>query len=111
MSPLELAHRYIKSFVGELPLESMAPVLADDLRFVGPWFEFDSAQAYLESLRADPPQAARYEILNAFEDGNSACLIYRFSKPGVQALVAQTFEVRDGKIGRIRLIFDTKAFA
>ena len=33
-----------------------------------------------------------------------------FSKPGVETRMAQTFEIADGQICRIKLVFDTSAF-
>jgi hypothetical protein len=110
MGPLELALKYMACFYGEAPLESMETLLAKNLRFKGPLYEFDSAKEYLESLKADPPTNATYNILETFESANSTCLIYEFSKPGVETLMAQTFEVNAGKITNIKLIFDTNAF-
>ena len=111
MRPLELASRYMQAFFGESTLESMVPLLAEDLSFSGPWLQCSSAQTYFDALRAAPPTGANYEILERYETDDSACLIYRFSKPGVETLMAQTFEVRAEKIAGIRLIFDTNAFA
>lgn len=110
MTPLELALKYMAAFFGEAPLTSMEALLADDLIFRGPFFEFESAKAYLASLKKDPPIDVKYRILDEYEKKDSACLIYQFSKPGVQTSMAQTFEVSDGKITKITLIFDTKAF-
>ena len=110
MSPVELAEKYMASFYGDAPLESMGELLADDLIFWGPRYEFSSAKDYLESLKADPPVDAKYQMLEVYEGDNSVCFIYLFSKPGIKTLMAQTFEVNDGKINKINLIFDTKAF-
>ena len=110
MHPLELAHKYIAAFFGETPLESMAALLADKLIFEGPFYTFNTARDYLVSLQDDPPKDVSYTILNAYEDESSACLIYKFRKPGIEVLMAQYFEVADSKITKIRLIFDTKKF-
>lgn len=110
MSPVELAEKYMACFYGGVPLESMETLLADDLVFQGPLYEFSSAKDYLESLRADPPIGAKYQMLKVYEGENSVCFIYLFSKPGIETVMAQTFEINDGKISKINLIFDTKAF-
>ena len=110
MTPLELTLKYMASFYGDAPLELMESLLAEDLVFKGPFFEFNSAEAYIESLKKDPPRDVKYKILQTYEKENSVCLIYQFSKPGVETLMAQTFEVKDNKITKIDLIFDTKAF-
>lgn len=107
MEPLELAHRYMECFYGDQPLELMESILADDLDFKGPLNEFNSAKDYLESLTANPPQGMDFRIINEYENEDSVCLIYLFSKLGVETYMAQYFEIKDGKISKIRLIFDT----
>jgi hypothetical protein len=110
MDPVELVQNYMLSFYGERSLESMKSLLAEDLVFKGPFFEFNSAGQYLESLKTDPPKDVKYEILKTYQKDNSVCLIYKFFKPGVETLMAQTFDINRGKIAKIYLIFDTKAF-
>ena len=110
MSPVQVAEKYMACFYGDAPLESMEALLADDLIFRGPFYEFTSARDYLESLRTYPPNDAKYKLLNVYEKDNSVCFIYLFTKPDIETLMAQTFEVNDGKISKINLIFDTNAF-
>ena len=109
--PLELAQGYMKSFFGQAPLETMATLLADDLVFEGPFDKFFTAKDYIDALQKDPPADVRYVLQRAYEDENSACLIYMFSKPGIETRMVQTFEIADEKICRITLVFDKKAFA
>lgn len=97
-------------FYGEAPLAEMESLLADDLVFQGPLYEFSSAKDYLESLKEDPPIGAEYKTIKVYEGDDSVCLIYQFSKQGIETLMAQTFEVDGGKIARINLIFDTSKF-
>jgi hypothetical protein len=111
MRPTNLALQYLASFFGDAPLEAMEPLLADDLVFEGPLYEFHSAKSYLDALKADPPENVSYQLLAQFENHNSACLIYRFIKPGIETPMAQTFDIANGKISKIRLIFDTKVFS
>lgn len=110
MTPTQLAEKYMQCFYGEAPLSSMEALLADDLIFQGPLYEFSSAKDYLESLTTDPPIDARYRMIKVFEKDNSVCFIYQFIKAGIETPMAQTFEVENGKISKINLIFDTKAF-
>ncbi len=49
-------------------------------------------------------------MIRSFEDKSGACLVYEFAKPGVCTPMTQLFEVRDGKISHILLVFDTGAF-
>lgn len=111
MTPIELALRYLEIFFSGNDLEALRPLFADDLIFEGPFFTFSSADAYLDSLRDDPPAGMAYELLATFERASSVCLIYRFSKPGVQTPMAQWFEIQGEVIRKIVLIFDTGAFS
>lgn len=111
MSPLKLALKYMQSFYGEIPLDAMRPLLSEKLIFQGPFAEFNTASEYFDSLKKNPPKDAKYKILDVYENENSVCLVYEFSKPGLSTPMTQTFEVVGDKIRKIRLIFDTKAFA
>lgn len=110
MTPLEIAHRYMRSFYGQEPLENMAGILANDLDFEGPFYRFESGHDYLLSLQENPPAEVSYEIINEYENSHSACLIYQFNKPGIETLMAQYFEIRHNRIAKIRLIFDSGKF-
>ena len=86
-------------------------MFSDNLLFIGPLYKFSSADNYINSLKEDPPGKMKYEIIRAFEDDNSACVIYQFSKKDISIPMAQLFEVDNHKISKIILIFDSKAFA
>ena len=63
MKPLDLALRYMEIFFSGSDLEALRPLFADDLVFEGPFYTFDSAEAYLDALRNDPPEGMAYEFL------------------------------------------------
>lgn len=110
MEPLRLAIQYMEIFFGSSPIDSLAEILSEDCSFKGPFYEFDSAKAYIESLKSDPPVNVSYQVVDSFENEESACLIYEFYKPGFSTVMSQAFKVTDGKIASILLIFDTAAF-
>jgi len=110
MTPTELAEKYMDCVFKTGNLEALRNILSDDLQFRGPFFNFDSADTYVNSLRNDPPVDFEYKIIKRYADNSSACLVYQFSKPDVSTSMAQTFETVDGKISSITLIFDTGAF-
>lgn len=110
MKPLELALKYMEIFYSNTDIADLDQILAADLSFEGPFFQYDCAANYLESLRDDPREGLAYKLIHSFEDSSSACLVYQFSKPGISIPMAQLFEIEDGKISRIVLIFDTAAF-
>lgn len=101
---------YMEIFFSGRDLDRLYSIVADDLRFTGPLYHFASAREYVESLKADPPVDCHYELRHTFEHGPWVNLIYEFFKPTVRADMSQLFEVRDEKIIRILLIFDTGRF-
>ena len=107
MNPTELAKIYMKSFFGEKPLEEMSSILSEDLKFTGPFYKFNTAEEYIESLQESmPTDEISYEILQEVEKGNSCCLVYQSKRDGVDEIMAQLFEVSNNQIMRIRLILD-----
>ena len=107
---MELALRYMEIFFSGENIEELSHLFAEEFTFRGPLYEFNSAQDYISFLKSDPPRGLAYEIIGSFENNSSARLVYRFTKPGVSTLMAQIFEVRDDKISKIVLVFDTGAF-
>ena len=101
----------MEAFYGLAPLKQMEVLLADDLEFDGPFYKSDTAKEYLSTLRENPPVDVHFDLEESFENSTSVCFIYRYSKPGVETRMAQTFKITNGKISRIRLVFDTNAFA
>ena len=65
MKPVDLAYRYMEIFFPGRDLERLNDVLADDLKFSGPFYEFTSARDYVVSLEAQPPMECAYEILSS----------------------------------------------
>ena len=110
MKSLDLALKYMNIFYSNTDIMALRPLLADNLVFEGPLFQFDSARAYLDSLKGDDRAGLAYKIIQSFESESSACLIYQFSKPGISVPMAQLFEIEDDKISKIVLIFDTGPF-
>lgn len=110
MKPLDLALEYMDVVFGGKDIERLSNLLADQFSFQGPFFKFDSAVDYINSLKADPPKDFGYTMISTFEDEASACLVYRFSKPGVDTPMVQLFKINNGKISKILLVFDTAPF-
>ena len=110
MTPLELANIYMDAVYKTGDFDNLKEVLADDFIFRGPLYKFDTANDYIEAMQTAPPKGFEYSLLNSYENNSSACLIYEFSKPGVSTIMTQTFEIDNGKIKSILLIFDTAAF-
>lgn len=111
MIPTELAKIYMMSFFGEKPLEEMRSILAEDVIFTGPFYKYDTAEDYIESLKENMPvDHMSYEILKVLENESSCCLVYKSRNQGIDETMAQLFEVEGNKITRIRLILDASKF-
>ena len=91
-------------------MEELVPLLSKDCSFHGPLYNMNSARDYIDSLKADPPVKFNYKIIHSFENSTSAGLFYLFSKPGIELPMAQLFEIKNEKICRIMLIFDSRPF-
>lgn len=110
MQPLQLAQRYLEIFFSGKNMERLLDLFQPDLSFEGPFLKTRSAQEYVQSLKADPPIGLDYKILSSYESESSACIIYKFSKPGISTVMVQQFEVKEGRIAKILLVFDTRDF-
>jgi len=111
LTPIDLAYRFLDIFFSGRDFDRLFDILADDLKFSGPFCEFTSAQEYVASIEVQPPIECTYQVLYVFEGASVVNLIYEFSKPETQAKISQLFEVKDGKIVTILLIFDSAQFA
>lgn len=110
MKPLDIALQYMDIFFSGRDLDRLYDILADDVKFSGPFYKFESARDYIESVQLDPPAECQYTLVQVFENGPFVNVIYEFSKPLVCAHMSQLFEVRNDKITQMLLIFDTGRF-
>lgn len=110
MRPLELANQYMEIFFESGEIDSLEDILSVDCVFRGPFYQFHTASEYIESLRSDPPVNLSYQLIEAFENKDSACLVYEFTGQSVSTLMSQTFRITGDRISEILLVFDTGAF-
>lgn len=110
MTPIDLANKYMDILFNTVNISELATILDPELEFIGPYNTFNSADDYISSLLSDPPKDFSFEVIKSFSDDTYACIIYRFTKPGVETTMAQLFESSEGIIKRIRLVYDSEAF-
>ncbi|WNJ21244.1 nuclear transport factor 2 family protein [Pontibacter sp. G13] len=96
-------------FSGE-DLDRLRAYLKDDFRFEGPFFQSETADAYLAAMKEEPPVGFTFKVLQTYENEQGVCVIYSFEKEELSTTMCQTFEFIDGKIAHMRLIFDTQLF-
>lgn len=109
MQAKAIAIRYLELFCSGR-VDELEPLLAPNLRFEGPFHRSETASDYLDALRKSPPKDCRFELLQSFEDQARTCLLFRFEKPEISVLMAQFFEVADGRITSMQLVFDGRPF-
>ena len=110
MTPIELALKYMELIFTNGQPSRLHDILAEDMQFRGPFYHFNKANDYINSLKMDPPENFKYEMIKSYSDETSSCLVYHFSKPGISTIMSQLFEVRSNKITRILLVFDSQVF-
>ncbi|MBL4576546.1 MAG: hypothetical protein JKY51_10715 [Opitutaceae bacterium] len=111
MKPLALALKYMDVVFSDKDMGALRPLLSDRFTFKGTLNEYNNPESYIQAMKKDPPIGFQYKMLKSFETRSAACLVYEFSKTGVNTSMAQMFEVSNGQIDRIVLIFDSAEFS
>lgn len=108
-TPKELSLKFLDCFCSG-DVDGLGSLLAEDLRFTGPFLRCESRSAYLDGLRADPPEAgASYTVISLLEHGDEAVLFYEYSKPGASLVIGQLNRCAEGKIREMLLVFDVRS--
>ena len=100
---------YLKSWSsGTLDRDNARAMLADDIDFRGPLNTFTSADQVVAGLEHFAPTIERVEMIDELVVDDRAFSLFdvHFKGPMPPARFAEHFVVRDGKITRIRLVFD-----
>jgi hypothetical protein len=107
-----IALRYIDACARK-DYETLAPLLAPDLRYVGPANKIDGAGPYLATLRRIGAIWLRSDVKKVFTDGDEACVIYDLvtDTPAGAVRIVEWLRVDDaGRIASVTLLFDRVAF-
>jgi ketosteroid isomerase-like protein len=87
-------------------------LLHDDVSFEGPIDSFSDADSYLASLRQLSGIVTGAEKRKVFVDGDDVCVIYDLkTAPVPSSRTCEWYQVRDGKIASVSVVFDTRPFA
>jgi SnoaL-like domain len=95
----------------ERDMDTARSCLADNLDFQGPIDTFSSADDFIVVLTGFAQMLTRVELLQRFDTDDAAALLYDCvtNSPAATIRTAEFFELRDGKIASIRLVFDATA--
>jgi len=82
--------------------------LADELDFQGPIDKFGNADQFIAALAGFAGMLSRTELLQELYAVDEAALLYDCvtASPAGTIRTAEFFQLRNGKIARIRLVFD-----
>jgi ketosteroid isomerase-like protein len=107
MTKREVVLEFLRCFcTGDI--DALEPLLAEDLQFSGPYHHFGSRYAYVQSLKADPPEKCDHRVLSLAESGDDVCVFYDYEKSDQSITVAQLCRFKGRKIGEILLVFDAR---
>jgi hypothetical protein len=92
--------------------DAVAPLLADDIKFVGTSNTVTGSTPYLAVLKRLGPVWERSDVRKVFEDGADVCVIYDFvtSTPAGSVPIVEWLRIENGHIRQINLFFDRVAF-
>ena len=111
LTPKQVALAYIDA-CSRKDFDAVAPLLSEDLSFVGPGKATHGAQPYLTILRRLGAVWERSDVKHAFSDGDDVCVIYDFvtnTEAGAVPIV-EWLSIRDQRIQGVRLFFDRLSF-
>ena len=110
--PAEVVQGFMRA-MGKGDFVAARKYLDDNLSFRGPIETFQSADAYLESLKKLHPIIERVEMQKMFVDGSDVCLLYDMvtKTSAGTAFIAEWHHVKGATIAAIRVVFDARPFA
>lgn len=88
--------------------------LADHhFRFDGPFDSFTTAEEYLAAIQKLHGMVERVDPHHLFVDGDDVCVLYDLvtNSPAGTAFICEWHHVTNGKIDKIRVVFDARPFA
>jgi len=109
--PKSIALAYIEA-CSRKDMEALKPLLAKDVRFVGPGNAVTGAEPYLALLRRLGPVWVRSDVKKVFTDGADVCVIYDFvtNTPAGSVPIVEWLHIEDGRIFSVILFFDRATF-
>ena len=112
-TPAKVFSAYLDAFTAG-DLERAFALVADDFDFHGPMLRSKGKAAFVEGASGLGPIVKRHDMLRQWSDRDEACSIYDFKieTPLGKASITMTewVQVRDGKLARSRLVFNTPEF-
>ena len=110
-NPLNVIQQFQQA-IGRKDFAAGRKLLHDNLEFHGPIDTFHKADDYLHAIQKLSAIVEGVDILKVFEDGNDVGLFYDLKTKTVgTSFVAEWYQVKDGKITSVSVVFDARPFA
>lgn len=111
----DIVRRYLETMVpGTDRLDEVRTLLADDLEFIDPMMQVADADDLIAQVRrfgSGGDTVVRNRIRHVIAEGDVVAALSEFPGPGGTTLTyAQWFWMRDGRIARIRVVYDPRPF-
>jgi hypothetical protein len=97
-SPKETVMSFIKG-LNDKDFKAAREYVTDDMRFIGVLVSSDGADVYFDNIRH---MKFKYNIKEAFEEGNEVCLFYDVDMGGKTIFCCGWYLVKDGKINSMK---------
>jgi hypothetical protein len=81
--------------------------VSNDLSFVGVLGSRQGGDAYFSDMER---MRLKYDVKKVFADGQDVCLFYDLAISGTTIFVCAWYQVEDGKISSLKVIFDPRPF-
>ena len=111
MEPKNAAKNIVLAYVGALDRQDYRAArgyLKDRLPIRGPGESYDTADRFIEMLRA---YRSKYNVKRVFADGDEVCVLYDLATPAATVFMCSWYRVEDAKIVSVHTIFDPRPFA
>lgn len=79
--------------------------VTDDMKFDGVLGKRDGADAYFKDMQK---MRLKYDILQSYADENGAAVFYHITMDGKKIFTAGWYQLENGKIKNIRVVFDPR---
>jgi SnoaL-like domain len=108
ISHSEAARNIVTKFLQAINREDFTAArtfLHDDMKFIGVFGSLDGADASLAEVQQ---RSLKFGMREVIAEGNEVAVFYNLSTAGVTLFAAGRFQVRDGKVILIHVVFDPR---
>jgi ketosteroid isomerase-like protein len=112
MSNVDIIRGYFKEFFsGPARHSAVRRLLVDDFEFRDPLMSANSADDYVQQLKALGDEFEMYaEVRQLIGEQDQVAALVDFQGPAGTITYAQWFTLREGKIARLEVVYDPRTF-